>query len=257
MTRCSRLRAALAPAILSCVILMSGCASIPEEDRTDADPWEPLNRPIFSINRGFDKVTLKPLAKGYEKVLPSPVRKGVGNFFRNIATPGSIVNNFLQAKPKHGFTELARFVFNSTLGVGGIFDVATAGGIEAHREDFGQTAAVWGVPTGPYVMLPFLGPRTLRSAITMPLDVISSPLYHYDETSVRDKLLILRVIELRARVLPAEKMLEESKDPYITLRESYLQHREFEIYDGSPPEDDEFFDEFLEEEYSEEESADD
>lgn len=227
---------------------LGACASIPEDQRSDTDPWEALNRPLYSFNTNIDKVTLKPLAKGYERVIPSPVRRGVSNFFKNLRTPGSSVNNFLQGKPRHGFSELGRFVFNSTLGIGGIFDVASAGGLERHYEDVGQTAAVWGVPAGPYVMLPFLGSATLRDAFLYPLFIVSNPLYHYDNRSVRDKLYILRTIELRARLLPAEKMLEDSKDPYITLRESYLQNRWYEIHDGEPPEEeDEFYDEFLEE----------
>ncbi len=233
------------------VTILGGCASVPEDQRTATDPWEPLNRPLFSFTRGFDKVTTKPLAKGYEKVVPRPVRKGITNFFKNLRTPASSINNFLQGKPKYGFSELGRFVFNSTLGVGGLFDIATAGGLEAHFEDFGQTAAVWGVPDGPYVMIPLLGPSTLRDTLLFPLSIVSDPLYHYDNTSVRDKLRVLRIVDLRARLLPLESTLEESKDPYITLRESYLQNRKFEIYDGEPPEDDEFFDEFLEEDFEE------
>lgn len=231
-----------------CALLLSGCASVPEDARSDADPWESMNRPLFAFNRGLDKITTKPLAQGYEKVFPQPIRTGITNFFRNLGTPASSLNNFLQGKPKRGFSELGRFVFNSTLGVAGLFDVATAGGIESYEEDFGQTAAVWGVPDGPYVMIPLLGPATLRDGLLFPLSVVSDPLYHYNNTSVRDKLVVLRVIETRARLLPLESTLEESKDPYLTLRESYLQNREFEIYDGEPPEDDEFFDEFLEEE---------
>lgn len=230
-----------------CALLLGGCASVPEDARSEADPWESMNRPLFAFNRGLDKVTTKPLAKGYDKVVPRPARKGITNFFKNLRTPASSINNFLQGKPKRGFSELGRFVFNSTLGVGGIFDIATAGGLEAHPEDFGQTAAVWGIPNGPYVMMPILGPSTLRDALLFPLSIVSDPLYYYDNTSVRDKLVVLRVIETRARLLPLESTLEESKDPYLTLRESYLQNREFEIYDGEPPEDDEFYDEFLEE----------
>jgi phospholipid-binding lipoprotein MlaA len=235
-------------AALSLAAILSACASIPDDQRSENDPWEALNRPLYSLNTTIDKVTLKPLAKGYEKILPRPVRKGITNFFKNLGTPRSAVNNLLQGKPADGFSELARFVFNSTLGIGGIIDVASAGGIEAHYEDFGQTAAVWGVPKGPYVMVPFVGPLTLRHAVLLPLDIVSSPLYHYDNSSVRDKLYILRAIELRARLFAAEKLLDDSKDRYVTLRESYLQYREFEVYDGNPPEDDEFFDEFLEEE---------
>lgn len=229
-------------------LMLSACANVPKEQRAENDPWEPLNRPIYSVNTAFDKVTLKPLAKGYQKILPGPIRTGVRNFMTNLVTPRSIINNFLQGKPAYGFSELGRFVFNSTLGIGGLFDVATAGGLERHREDFGQTAAVWGVPPGPYVMLPFLGPQTLRNAVLLPIDIASTPLYHYDNSSVRDKLYILRAIEVRERLFAVDRLLEDSKDHYITVRESYLQNREFEVYDGDPPEDDEFFDEFFDDE---------
>ena len=161
-----------------------------------------------------------------------------------------MLNNFLQGKPRQGLDELVRFLLNSTIGIGGLVDVATISGIEAHPEDFGQTAAVWGIPSGPYVMLPFLGPRTLRGTFTLPLDILADPLYHYDVSSVRDKVYVLRLIHLRSRLLSLEDLLKDSKDPYVTVRESYLQNRDFQIYDGNPPneEDDEFYDEFLEEE---------
>ncbi len=228
--------------------MLSACASIPGEQRVEHDPWEPLNRTIYNFNTNIDKASLKPIAKGYQAVVPGVARTGVTNFMKNLVTPRSSVNNFLQGKPRAGFSELGRFVLNSTFGIGGLMDIATDAGIEAHREDFGQTLAVWGVPSGPYVMLPFLGPATLRDAVAWPVEIMSSLLYHYDNTSVRDKLYILRSIELRERLLSAEKFLEDSEDPYITVRESFLQNREFAIYDGNPPEeDDEFFDEFFEE----------
>ena len=226
---------------------MSGCASIPADERTPSDPWEPLNRTLYSVNTAVDKVTTKPLAKGYQKIMPGPVRKGISNFFSNLNAPRSAVNNFLQGKPRRGFSEIGRLLFNSTIGIGGLFDVATANGIEEYPEDFGQTFAVWGVPDGPYVMLPFLGPRTLRDAILLPADIVADPLFHYENTSVRDKLYGVRLLDLRYRLLTADKFLEDSKDKYVTTRESYLQNREYEIYDGDPPEDDDFFDEFLEE----------
>lgn len=225
--------------------LSTACASIPPEQRVETDPWEPLNRPLYNINTAIDKVTTKPLARGYRKIIPSPLRNGVANFFENLTTPASALNNFLQGKPKRGFSEVGRFIFNSSLGIGGLFDVATHGGMEKYREDFGQTAAVWGVPDGPYVMLPFMGPKTLRDAILTPLDTMSTPLHYYENTSIRDKLYVLRIVDLRYQLLKAEKFLDESKDPYVTLRESYLQNRQYEIYDGNPPEDDDFYDEFL------------
>jgi phospholipid-binding lipoprotein MlaA len=206
-----------------------------------------MNRPLFGAHTAIDNVTMKPLAKGYRKITPGPVRKGISNFFRNLTTPRSMVNNFLQGKPKQGFSEFGRFLFNSTLGIGGRIDIATIGGMDEYREDFGQTAAVWGVPDGPYVMIPILGPQTLRDALLLPVDIIVDPLYQYENSSVRDKLYGIRLIDLRYRLLTTDAFLEDSKDPYVTMRESYLQNREFEIYDGNPPEDDDFFDEFLDE----------
>jgi phospholipid-binding lipoprotein MlaA len=229
-------------------LLLSACSGVPVDQRTESDPWESMNRPLFSASVAIDKATTKPLARAYRKVIPAPIRKGVSNFFRNLTTPRSVVNNFLQGKPARGFSEFGRFLFNSTLGIGGLIDVATIGGMEEYREDFGQTAAVWGVPDGPFVMLPILGPYTLRDALMMPLDIIADPLYQYDNSSVRDKLYIVRLIDLRYRLLVTDKFLDDSKDPYVTIRESYMQNREYEIYDGDPPEDDDFFDEFLEEE---------
>ncbi len=205
-----------------------------------------MNRPLYRAHTAIDNATMKPLAKGYRKIMPGPVRKGISNFFRNLTTPRSIINNFLQGKPKQGFSEIGRFAFNSTFGIGGLIDIATIGGMEEYREDFGQTAAVWGIPDGPYVMLPLLGPQTLRDAIMLPVNIIADPLYQYENSSVRDKLYFVRLIDLRYRVLAADSFLEDSKDPYVTMRESYLQNREYEVYDGDPPIDDDFFDEFLE-----------
>ncbi len=229
-------------------LILSACASLPDDQRDPADPWEPLNRSIYKFNDVVDNATLKPVAKGYRAVVPRPARKGVSNFFRNLTTPRSVLNNLLQGKPVRSLSELGRFVVNSTVGIGGLIDMAGASGFESYDEDFGQTFAVWGIPDGPYVVLPILGPRTLSDAIALPLDIVVDPLYQYDNASVRDPLYVLRIIDLRHRLLATDPFLEESKDPYVTLRESYLQNREYEIYDGDPPEDDEFFDEFIDEE---------
>jgi len=169
-------------ALIFIAFLATACSSIPPEQRVESDPWESLNRPLYSFNTGFDNALTKPIAKGYRAVLPGFARKGVSNFFRNLTKPRSIINNLLQGKPKRGFSEFGRFLFNSTVGLGGLVDVASISGMEEYGEDFGQTAAVWGVPDGPFVMLPFLGPRTLRDAIMLPLNIIVDPLYHYDNS---------------------------------------------------------------------------
>ncbi|MBT8081693.1 MAG: VacJ family lipoprotein [Gammaproteobacteria bacterium] len=237
--------------ILTTVLLTAGCAATPEDQRVDHDPLEGLNRGIYGINDALDRALTKPIARGYQKIVPEPARKGVTNFSNNLFTPRSALNNFLQGKPRQGFGELSRFVLNSTFGLAGLVDVAAASGLEANAEDFGQTLAVWGAPPGPYLVLPFRGPTTLRDALMMPLDIQADPLYHYENTSVRDKLYVLRLINLRARLLALDEMLADSADPYVTIRESYLQNREFEIYDGDPPvdeEEDDLFDEFFEDE---------
>jgi phospholipid-binding lipoprotein MlaA len=237
--------------------LLAACASAPsgstdeEPERAEHDPLEPLNRSLYAINDVVDRVTLKPIARGYKAVVPEFARRGVTNFSRNLFTPRSAVNNFLQGKPGHGFSELGRFIINSTVGIGGFIDVATAHGMPEYEEDFGQTLAVWGIPEGPYLFIPILGPNTLLDALSTPVDIASDPLYHYDNSSVRDKLYVLRIIDLRMRLLTAETLLEDSKDPYLTLRESYLQNRRFQVYDGDPPstdEEEDLFEEFFEEE---------
>jgi phospholipid-binding lipoprotein MlaA len=243
--------------LLTSSLFLAGCASAPSSDGEEAparaqyDPLEPLNRGLYNINDAFDRVTLKPIARGYKAVVPDFARRGVTNFSRNLFTPRSAVNNFLQGKPGPGFSELGRFIINSTLGIGGLIDVASAQGMPEYDEDFGQTLAAWGIPEGPYLFIPILGPNTLLDAVSTPIDIVSDPLYHYDNSSVRDKVYGLRVIDLRMRLLTAEQLLEDSKDPYLTLRESYLQNRRFQVYDGNPPsteEEDDLFEEFFEEE---------
>ena len=239
-------------------MLAAGCASSPTEseseespDRAEYDPLEPLNRSMYAINDVIDRYTLRPIARGYKAVMPEFARRGVTNFSRNLATPRSSMNNFLQGKPGRGFTDLGRFLLNSTFGLAGLLDIATAEGIPEYDEDFGQTLAVWGLPEGPYLFIPILGPNTLLDAVSIPVDIYSDLLIHYDNSSVRDKVYGLRLIDLRMRLLTADTLLEDSKDPYLTLRESYLQNRRFQIYDGNPPstdEEEDLFDEFFEEE---------
>jgi len=242
--------------LLALAAFLSGCAGTPAEDggeapvRAEYDPLEPLNRGLYALNDAVDRVTLKPIARGYKAVVPEFARRGVTNFSRNLFTPRSALNNLLQGKPGPGFTDLGRFIINTTLGVGGLIDIATAQGIPEYDEDFGQTFAVWGIPEGPYLFLPILGPKTLLDAVSTPLNIFADPLYHYDNSSVRDKVYVLRTIDLRMRLLTAETLLEDSKDPYLTLRESYLQNRRFQVYDGSPPstdEEEDLFEEFFEE----------
>ncbi len=209
-----------------------------------------MYRGVYRFNDAIDSALFKPVAKGYNKVLPQPVRNSVTNFSRNLLAPSSALNNFLQGKPVQGSEEFARFLFNSTFGILGLFDVASRAGLEEQRETFTQTLAVWGVPQGPYVVVPFFGPQTVRGVSVLPLEFYADPLRYYDDTSVRDKLYVLRAINARARLLSFESVLAESNDPYVTVRESFLQNLAFRVYDGDPPseDDEDLYDEFLEEE---------
>ena len=248
-------RTSLRLQLLAMLLCMAGCATTapPPEERAPEDPWEPLNRNIHTFNRTLDRFTLRPIAKAYEKAVPSTVRLGVTNFSRNLRAPLNLINNFLQGQPRDGFTETGRFLANSTFGVLGIFDVATDMGLERKPEDFGQTFAAWGAPDGPYVVVPILGPRTLRDALAIPLNFLADPLLHYDNSSARDKLYFLRLIDVRHRLFPAEELVADSPDLYLTIRESYLQRRRFLIHDGDPPEDEDFYEDFYDEEFYEEE----
>lgn len=243
---------------LTLCLQIAACGTMPRAadgsriEPTPGDPWEPLNRPIFLFNGGLDKVTFKPLAKGYQIIVPKVLRLGVSNFSINLRAPLNIINHFLQGKPREGLKQTGRFVMNSTFGIGGLMDVATGAGLPERKEDFGQTLAVWGVPNGPYVVVPFIGPRTLRDAVMIPLNILADPLLHYNDSSVRDKVYLLRAIDLRARLFAAESLVEGAYDRYVRIREGYLQRRQGQIddkdYDGdvnagdASEDDDDYYD---------------
>lgn len=237
-------------ALLLAAMLLAGCASAATQESgapdtndpgpapEDGDPLETLNRATYQFNDVFDSYLLRPVARGYQKITPRPVRKGVTNFFRNLLTPVDIANNLLQAKFVPALSDTGRLLLNTTLGVGGIFDPATEAGLAVHDEDFGQTLAVWGVPAGPYVVLPFLGPSTLRDAFALYPDSQLTPFVQYHDSSVTDKALILYAINTRERLLSTDRAVASAFDPYIFVREAYLQNRQYKIHDGNPPLDD-------------------
>ena len=249
--------------LLAMTFGVAGCATYDPEDENSTyveyDPLEPMNRKIHTFNMALDRTIMRPVARGYQKVVPSPVRRSVTNFFSNLRTPGSALNNFLQGKPGRGFNELGRFLFNSTLGIGGFFDVAAAAGMERYDENFAETLTVWGVPDGPYLVLPFWGPNMMSDAFALPVDYYSDVWTYYDNSSVRDKVWALRFVDLRYRVLAADAILEDSQDTYITIREAYRQNRRFRVFDGEPPaeEEEEFYDDAMFDEFfdDEEESS--
>ncbi len=249
----SRVRLSVLILVLTLCQQIAACGTMPRAadgskiEPTPGDPWEPLNRSIHLFNGGLDMVTLKPVAKGYEIVVPRVIRLGITNFGTNLRAPLNIINCFLQGKFGDGFRQTGRLLMNSTFGIGGLMDVATGAGIDVQNEDFGQTLAVWGVPDGPFVIVPFLGPRTLRDATMIPLNLMGDALYHYEDSSVRDKVYLVRAIDIRQRLFSAEELLlKDVYDPYIRTREAYLQHRKYLIEDGEPPEDEDPYDDLPE-----------
>jgi phospholipid-binding lipoprotein MlaA len=191
---------------------------------------------MFGFNEGLDKVIIKPVAKGYDAVLPQPVQTGVANFFSNIADVFIGVNNLLQGKPIQAVSDGGRFLVNTTIGIVGIFDPASHLGLEKHDEDFGQTFGRWGVGDGAYVVLPVFGPRTARDTIGLGFDVYADPVANVSHVPTRNTLLVVRTISDRADLLKADKIIEEAAlDKYSYIRDAYLQRRRSLIYDGNPP----------------------
>lgn len=201
-----------------------------EKVAADVDPWQGFNRAMFSFNDTLDTYALKPVAQGYKAVMPDIAEAGVSNFFDNLADVGTMFNNLLQGKFENAMQDLARVSFNSTFGLAGLIDVATPMGIEKHDEDFGQTLGYWGVNSGPYVVLPFFGPTTVRDGIAKYPDALLDPVYHLDDNGARNAVYLTRVIDNRARLLASEKLI--SGDKYTFIRDAYLQKREFAINDG-------------------------
>ena len=181
---------------------------------------------------------IKPVAKGYDYAVPQPVQTGVGNFFGNIADVFIAVNNLLQGKPGEAASDAGRFLINTTVGILGVFDVATHAGLEKHDEDFGQTFGRWGVGSGAYVVWPFIGSRTVRDTVGYAVDATVDPVWNVDHVPTRNSLVALRLVDTRASLLPAEKVIEEAAlDKYSYMRDAYLQRRKSLIHDGNPPRD--------------------
>lgn len=221
------------------VILMTGCATTQQNERVaKIDPFEPMNRAVFSFNEAADDYVIKPIAEAYKFVLPEFVRTGVTNFFSNINDVLIAANNLLQGKPGHAANDIGRFLVNSTIGILGLFDVATDIGLDKNREDFGQTLGVWGVPDGPYVVLPFFGASNVRDTVGFIVDIETDFILNSDKLNKDQKIssTVLRVVNLRANLLEAGQLLEDAAfDKYSFMRDSYLQRRRNQIYDGNPP----------------------
>lgn len=215
--------------------LTAGCASH-QTYRNPNDPWEGFNRVVYQFNDDLDTVLLKPVAKGYQFITPAPVDRGITNFFDNVADVRNGVNNALQFKMTRALTSVGRVVVNTTVGVLGFVDVASNLNMPKYNEDFGQTLGTWGFASGPYIVLPFLGPSTGRDTIGLVADWYTDPLTYVNDGGVAWGLKALRVIDRRADLLAASKVLEQAAlDPYAFVRDGFLQRRRSDIYDGNPP----------------------
>lgn len=228
---------------MSLLAMLAGCAGrVAVEDRHPDDPWEGFNRRVFAFNEAVDRAVLRPVARGYRTVTPQPVQTGVGNFFSNLGEVRTALNSLLQGKPANAGLATSRFVINSTVGIAGLWDFATHMGITVEDEDFGQTLGVWGVSEGPYLVLPFLGPSTVRDTAGLPLDTVTYPLYYVEDDKVRYGLTALRVVDMRAGFLDQEELIRG--DRYVFIRDAYLQRRRFEVSDGELGDDPFASDEF-------------
>jgi phospholipid-binding lipoprotein MlaA len=233
MTNLRVLRRLCAAALLTG--LVSGCATT--SGGNAADPLEPVNRAIFGFNETFDQVLMKPVAQGYRAVLPELVRTGVTNFFSNIGDVWIAANNLLQGKPESGLQDVMRVAINTVFGLVGLIDIASDAGLEKHNEDFGQTLGGWGVGSGPYLVLPFLGPSTFRDGIALVgVDNAVDPVWNIKRVPDRNAAYSVRAVDARANALDAARVIEEAAlDKYRFVRDSYLQRRRSLIYDGNPP----------------------
>lgn len=219
------------------LLMLGGCATSPQSDDGvvriphPSDKYEAMNRKIFAFNVTIDRWLLKPVAKAYDWATPTFAKRGVRNFFSNLGEINNIVNDVLQLKGKQAGNDTGRFLTNSTIGVFGLFDIANKIGLEkSDGEDFGQTFAKWGYTNSNYIMLPFLGPTTVRDGIGLPLDSLANPVTYVDPRSAAYGLTAVDLIDTRAQVLQAEELA--SGDLYIFLRDAYLQRREFLLNDG-------------------------
>jgi phospholipid-binding lipoprotein MlaA len=226
-------RAALA---IGALVLVGGCATGPNAN--PADPLEPLNRQVYRFNNALDDALLKPAATVYVAVLPSPVRTGVNNFFGNLSDVWSFVNSVAQLKLQDSAQTFMRVNVNTVFGLGGILDVAAELGIDRHSEDFGQTLGRWGMPAGPYLVLPLLGPSTLRDTVALPVDFRGDLVSGVSDISVRNSLYAIRLIDIRANLLRVGQLLDDAAlDRYTFTRDAFLQRRRNEVHDGNLPDE--------------------
>jgi phospholipid-binding lipoprotein MlaA len=219
-------------ALLLLCLSLFGCATSPQTQRDPRDPFERVNRATFRVNDTLDKYVARPVARTYVRVTPQPVRTGVSNFLDNLAYPVTIGNDLLQLKLRMFGRDLARFVVNSTVGIGGIFDLASGSGLEKNQEDLGLTFGHYGAGPGPYLVIPILGPSDVRDGIGRVGDIWMDPRHYIHSTYVSYGLWVVSAVDLRARLLPTDQTLEGVYDRYSFVRNAYLQRRAYLVSRG-------------------------
>jgi phospholipid-binding lipoprotein MlaA len=227
-----------APLLALLSLSISGCTTTASRASDSRDPLEPINRVAHQFNEDLDRALLRPVARGYHRVVPEPLQIGVSNVFFNAKYPVTMVNNALQGKFVPALSDLGRITLNTTLGLGGLFDPATSAGLERYDEDFGQTLGAWGVPSGIYVVVPLLGPYTLRDGIGSIVDDFAEPRSYLEDDSTRYGLWAGDKFDRRVRLLDADAVLDRTGDSYAFIRSAYLQRREFLVNDGIASSDD-------------------
>lgn len=226
----------LAAVSLVAALALPGCATTGNDYQDPADPLEGFNRVMYRFNDGLDRVLIKPLAQGYQAIMPAPLDRGVTNFFNNLEDIASAANNLLQLKPGRAASDLGRVAVNTTVGLAGFVDVASNLDLPRYDEDFGQTLGTWGLEPGPFIVLPVLGPTTLRDGVGRVADWYLDPVNYIEDDTVRWSLKGLELIDTRADLLNASRVFDQAAlDPYAFMRDAYLQRRRSLVYDGNPP----------------------
>ena len=222
---------------LAPLFVCAGVAMMPlaANAATEDDPWEGFNRVVFKFNDTLDTYALKPIAQGYQFITPQFLEDGIHNMYRNVGDVRNLANNVLQVKPHAAGVDTARLLMNTIVGVGGFFDVGTKMGQQRNDEDFGQTLGYWGLSSGPYLVLPLLGPSTVRDALGIYPDSYAEPYRYMHDVSARNTVAGMKIIDARANLLSAEKLI--TGDKYIFIRNAYLQSREFKVKDGQVVDD--------------------
>ena len=223
-------------ALMAACLLLAGCASAPPDYVTQTkDPWEKMNRAIYGFNDTLDKAVVRPVATTYTRAMPEPARNRFHDFLSNIYEPVTVFNDLLQGKAKQTLQDTGRFLVNTTIGLFGFFDVAKHMGLPHHSEDFGETLAHWGVPSGPYLVLPVLGPSTVRDAGGRVVDIYPNPPLNDMPTRYKNGTVVMDGLDTRVGLMQVNASIDSAYDPYTFVRDAYLQNRRYNIYDGNPP----------------------